>query len=253
MSIVAREEEFYDRFWQISTKPHTIEGKITIPGVSSLMNKRVLICSCGSGYLPVQAAKEGAEVFAFDISKVAIDKANEMAAYNGVTISTDIMDFHSLKYPDNYFDVIHGTMILHHIDCSIVSKELYRCLKPNGIAFFKENSDRNPILRFFRRTIFGKPGEIQKNKFLFFKRGGTSDEYPLTDDEIDEFRQIFGEQNLRLYFEDFMFFKCLSSFAFDNRFMRKVTGCLDTIVISTLPFLRKYSFSQEVWMRKAAT
>jgi SAM-dependent methyltransferase len=249
MSIAEREKEFYDRFWQ-QTKPHIIKGKITIPEVSSLMKKRVLICSCGAGYQPIQAAKEGAEVFAFDISNLAVEKAAEMAAYNKVAINAEVMDFHALKYPDNYFDVIYGTMILHHIDCSIVSKELYRCLKPNGIAFFKENSDRNPILRFFRRAFFGKPGEIQKQKFLFFKRGGSSDEYPLTDEEIDEFRQIFGKQNIKLFFPDFVFFQCLYRFGLNKVLVRKVTEFLDMIVSSVFPFLRKYSFAQEVWMKK---
>jgi SAM-dependent methyltransferase len=250
MSIEDREREFYDQFWNEHSQPRTIEGKISIPEVGSLAGKRVLICSCGAGYLPVQAANEGAEVYAFDISSVAVQKAADIAAYNRVVINVDVMDFQSLKYPDNYFDIIYGTMILHHIDCSIVSKEVYRCLKPNGLAFFKENSDRNPILRFFRRTLFGKPGEVQRQAFLCFKRKGTSDEYPLTDEEIDEFRQVFGKQNVKLFFEEFVFFNCFSSFGFDNVFMRKITGSLDAVVATTLPFLRKYSFLQEVMMRK---
>jgi SAM-dependent methyltransferase len=249
MSTVEREREFYNRFWQ-QTIPHIIEGGITIPEVSSLMKKRVLICSCGAGYQPVQAANQGAEVFAFDISESAVEKAAEMAAYNKVAINAEVMDFHALKYPDNFFDVIFGTMILHHIDCSIVSKELYRCLKPNGIAYFKENSDRNPILRFFRRACFGKPGEIQKQKFLFFKRGGSSDEYPLTDEEIGEFKQVFGEQNIKLFFPQFVFFSIFYGFGLKKELVRKVTGFLDLIVSSAFPFLRKYSFLQEIQMKK---
>ena len=47
---------------------------------------------------PGASCQRGGRVYAFDISGVAIDKANEMAAYNGVTINTDVMNFHSLKY-----------------------------------------------------------------------------------------------------------------------------------------------------------
>ncbi len=251
MSVTERERDHYNKHWR-KTKPFIVEGTIDIPEIGSLNKKRVLICSCGAGYNPVKAAKEGAEVFAFDISETAIEKAREMASYNGVSINAEVMDFHALKYPDNYFDVIYGTMILHHIDCSVVSRELYRCLKPEGVAFFHENSDRNPFLRFIRRAFFGKPGEIQKSKFLFFKRHGTTDEYPLTEEEIDTFRDIFGEKNVRLFYPKFVFFQCLYMFGINAAILKKITLFLDNLTFSAFPFVRKYSFVQDVWMKKNA-
>lgn len=249
MTISDREKEYYDKFWEV-TRPEKIEGTLNIPGISSLLNTRVLICSCGSGWQPIQAANGGAEVYAFDISEKAVENALAMAAYNKVTINAEVMDFHSLKYPDNYFDIIYGTMILHHIDCSAVSREIYRCLKPGGMAYFKENSDRNPILRFFRRALFGKPGELQKRKFLFFERGGSNDEYPLTDAEIYEFRKIFGKQHVKLFFPDFVFFALLYRFGMKKEIVLKITQFLDEIVSAAFPFLQKYSFLQELQMEK---
>lgn len=250
MPVTEREKEFYDEFWK-QTKLHTIDGKMMeIPKVDSLVKKRVLICSCGAGWLPVQAANEGAEVYTFDISTKAVENAINMANYNKVKINAEVMDFHSLKYPENYFDVICGTMILHHVDCSIVSKEIYRCLKPNGIGYFKENSDRNPILRFFRKSFFGKPGEFQKQKFFIFKRGGSIDEYPLTDKEIENFRNIFGKQNVKILFQDFVFYQCLYRFGPKIRIVKTITEFLDICLINIFPFLKKYSFLQNVWMEK---
>lgn len=247
--ITQKEKDFYNSFWN-ETQAHSVEGSLIIPQIDSLSGKRVLICSCGAGFLPVLAAKQGADVYAFDISETAVEKAREMAEFNNVSVNASVMDFHALQYPDHFFDVIYGRMILHHIDCKLVSKELFRCLKPGGVACFDENSDRNPVLRFFRRALFGKPGEVQKSKFLFFKRGGTSDEYPLMDEEIAEFEKVFGKENVRLFFPSFLFFQCLYAFGLKRPIVERVTAFCDNLIARLVPGVRKFSFLQTVWIQK---
>jgi SAM-dependent methyltransferase len=249
--VVDREKEFFDAYWE-RTPVRRIEEPLLIPGLD-LRGKRVLICSCGTGEDPVRAACSGAaEVHTFDISEVAVRKAREVAAYNGVAVDARVMDFHALEYPADYFDVIYGLAILHHVDCGRVGREIHRCLRPGGVAMFSENSDRNPVLRLARRLLFGRPGQRQRHRFLFFTRAGTSDEYPLTDAEIEAAADAFGGA-YRLSFSRFWFFQMLAYHGWRNGRFQRLMSALDGLTVRAFPALARYSFVQEVWFEKAAT
>jgi len=245
---VDREREFFDELWK-STQPREVYEHLEIPTVGTLLGKRVLICSCGSGTEPVLAAKEGAEVYAFDISETAIRKAEEVAAFNRVKVIAEVMDFHDLKYPDDFFDVIYGTSILHHVDCAVAGRQIFRCLKPGGIAYFRENSDRNPILRFLRRLLFGSPGGYQRQKFWFIKRTGTTDEYPLTEEEVAQLSDIFGG-HIKRYYPRFYFFYLLYFVGWRNERFGKLLWDFDTAIGDLFPFLKRYSFVQDLLLQK---
>ncbi len=247
--LIRREREFFDACWQ-DTTPRRIEGRLEIPGVE-LRGKRVLICSCGSGIDVVLAGNAGAEVYAFDISPTAVAKAREVAAFNGVRVVADEMDFHELRYPDAYFDVIFGSSILHHVECGKVGGELWRCLRPGGVAYFFENSDRNPVLRWFRRLAFGNPGEVQRERFLFFRRYGSPDEYPLTVEELRELAQAFPGR-LTLSHDRFVFFELLAIHGWHAPRFRKLMQGLDALAVRVAPGLLPYSFEQYVRLERPA-
>ncbi len=245
--LAERERSYFDEYWQ-SVTPRRIEGRLEIPGMD-LRGKRVLICSCGSGEEPVMAANAGAEVHAFDISATAVAKALEVAAFNGVKVVAEQMDFHELRYPDGFFDAIYGASILHHVDCGRVGREIGRCLRPGGVAYFLENSDRNPLLRSVRRFAFGRPGEVQRKRFLFFRRDGTTDEYPLTVEELAELARAFpGEMSLS--HDRFVFFELLAIHGARAPLFRKLTRALDAAAVRVLPPLLPYSFHQQVRLEK---
>ena len=245
-----REKQFYDQRWK-AIGLSTVEGSLVpIPEVDTLAGKRLLICSCGSGVEPVQAAKAGAEVYTFDISRTAVENALRVAECNNVTVRAQVMSFESLAHEADYFDAIYGSSILHHVDCARVAPEIYRCLKPGGVAYFLENSDRNPLVRWARRVAFGAPKEVQRHQFMCFRRFGTSDEYPLTDDEIGEFKKVFGEENVRLVFDEFVFFQLLYHFGLRKEWFKRLTLSLDNLTVRVVPALMKYSYDQHVWMKK---
>jgi len=250
-AIQDREKQFYDEEWK-KIKVREIRGRVVVPEIPTLAGKRVLICSCGTGIEAVQAALEGADVYAFDISETAARNARAMAQHNNVQMQVEVMDFHQLTYPDNFFDIVYGSAILHHIDCDRVGRHIHRVLKPNGVAYFLENSDRNAVLRWVRRLAFGKPGGYQRQKFLFFRRNGTTDEYPLTEEEVDTLRNIF-QGNVRRYNHTFEFFYLLNSMLIKKRSVGRKLRAFDRFVVRLLPFLRPYSFQQEIWMQKPAS
>jgi SAM-dependent methyltransferase len=248
MSVPQRERQFYDEEWK-KVDIRKITGRIEIPGLETLDGKRLLVCSSGTGIHAVRAAKQGAETYAFDISRTAVENTLMMAAYNDVRVQAAVMDFHSLSYKDSFFDVLYGSAILHHVDCSAVGEEIFRVLKPGGIAFFRENSDRNPILRILRRQLFGEPGGYQKQRFLFIERTGTTDEYPLTDKEVETLAETF-DGNIGVYNESFRFFILFNRLIFRNPRLGQLLRSLDTATGRAFPFLRKYSFEQQLLLMK---
>ena len=248
MELSERERTFFDAYWQLA-ELERVTAKLEIPGLPSLAGRRVLVCSCGSGGEPVMAANAGATVSAFDISPVAVANAQRYAAYHGVSVAVRVMDFHQLEYPDESFDVITGTAVLHHVDCARVGPQIWRCLAPGGIAYFRENSDRNPLLRFARRALFGRPGEVQRTRFLGLRRNGTPDEYPLTEDEIATLDGAFEGELVRLY-PNFAFFELLAMFGWRNPGFWSWMQKLDRMTVRVAPFVRPWSFLQDVWAQK---
>ena len=56
-----------------------------------------------------------------------------------------------LDYPDDRFDLSIGFAILHHLDLELSLAELYRVLKPGGVAYFVEPLGSNPLINLYRR------------------------------------------------------------------------------------------------------
>jgi ubiquinone/menaquinone biosynthesis C-methylase UbiE len=245
--VLAREAAHFDRQWS-GVPLCRVTAQLHVPGIKSLRGKRILICSCGSGDQPVMAANAGAEVYAVDISAAGIEKARQMAEFNNVKVRAEIMDLHQLSYPDDFFDVMFGSAVLHHLDCVRAGAEFYRCLKPGGLAYFAgENSDRNCILRFFYRALGHWGVDGKPKKYLFFQRTGTPDERMLCEADIEALRRYFGN-TVQVTVTEFMFFRKLSHVI--GRRMLGLTAALDALTGKLFPFLRRYSYDQNILLQK---
>jgi ubiquinone/menaquinone biosynthesis C-methylase UbiE len=245
--VSARQAAHFDGEWKgIGVKQ--IQEALKIPGLPDLTGKRVLVCSCGSGIEPVMAARAGAEVYAVDISSVGVANAQSMARFNQVRVEAEVMDLHQLRYTDDFFDVIYGSAILHHLDCSIFGAEMMRCLKPGGIGyFFDENSDSNRILNYFYNALSKTDRSGKFKKVGFLQRLGTADERILSRDDLRILSAQFSG-NLRILVERFGFFQLFSR-VIRGRFLG-ITTPLDNAIFAVAPFLRRYSYYQDVWMQK---
>jgi predicted SAM-dependent methyltransferase len=72
---------------------------------------------------------------------IPIDKFTEGYAYPKDVLDMDIL---SLNFPDNSFDVIICNHVLEHIpDDKTAMKELFRVLKPGGVAFLQVPLDKS--------------------------------------------------------------------------------------------------------------
>jgi ubiquinone/menaquinone biosynthesis C-methylase UbiE len=119
--------------------------------------KRVLEYGCGEGWITREMARDGALVSAFDISAEAVRKTRQVLASDGLSdrCHIDVMGAERLVYPDNSFDLSVGFAILHHLDLALAISELYRVLKPGGLAYFAEPLGGNPLINLYRRFTPG--------------------------------------------------------------------------------------------------
>jgi len=152
----------------IYTKMREMSGDIT--------GKRVLEYGCGTGWITLDLASRGGIIDSFDISPVAIDRTKNLIEKYGFggNCTVQKMSAESLIYDDNLFDIVFGFAILHHLDLRIAIPELYRVLKPAGIAFFAEPLGSNPLINLYRvltpqyRTPDEKP--IILNEFMAYTK-----------------------------------------------------------------------------------
>lgn len=114
--------------------------KETLPGLSP---GKILMPGEGEGRNAVYAAKLGWEVHAFDQSRVAMQKAQDLAKENNVKIGYTIAHISDCELPENAYDAVN--MVFLHLPPGareIWHKQLYKSLRPGGIlimeAFDKE-------------------------------------------------------------------------------------------------------------------
>ncbi|WP_375177135.1 class I SAM-dependent methyltransferase [Marinobacter mobilis] len=155
------EEEFHDRKYSVdnSSPKHYSYGptyrifKNMKNMLGNVEGKNILEYGCGNGWMTAELAAMGANhLNTFDISDEAVKSTKELLVKRGLEqgVSVDKMAAEALAYPDNTFDVIFGFAILHHLDLDIAISELYRVLKPGGIAIFAEPLESNPAIRIYR-------------------------------------------------------------------------------------------------------
>jgi ubiquinone/menaquinone biosynthesis C-methylase UbiE len=116
-------------------------------------NKAVLEYGCGEGWISKDLALAGARLSAFDISAEAVSRTRQVLESAGVLdrCTVEQMGAEKLRYPDDAFDSAIGFAILHHLDLDMALAELYRVLRPGGVAYFAEPLGSNPIINLYRR------------------------------------------------------------------------------------------------------
>lgn len=118
-----------------------------------LSGKRVLEYGCGEGWITRDLMRKGAMVSAFDTSAEAVRRTREILVSDGVADRCSVvqMGAERLDYPDDAFDMAVGFAIIHHLDLNLTIPELYRVLKPGGVAYFAEPLGSNPLINLYRR------------------------------------------------------------------------------------------------------
>ena len=88
----------------------------------------------------------------FDLSRPAIETARKAATRFGLSAEFTQMDAAALTYPDDFFDLVIGFGVLHHvIKYPTADVQLFRGMKPAARAVFHETLWDNPLINFARK------------------------------------------------------------------------------------------------------
>ncbi len=111
---------------------------------------KCLEVGCGTGLFTQDLVKSGADITAIDISADLLEHAKKKVP-NVTFLEKDAC---YTGFPDESFDVVVGSSILHHLDIDLSLKEIYRILKKDGTLWFTEPNYLNPHVYLERRVEF---------------------------------------------------------------------------------------------------
>lgn len=228
------------------------DNLIFINEIGNISNLKILDCGCGDGIIACYLASQGAEVWGFDISDKMILNANRRATIYGLgpRINFKCCSFESADYPSDFFDVVYGNMILHHLeDKSSAIQNVKRILRQGGYAIFRDTSASNPVLNLARNKIIGRFGT---------KKIGSTDEHPISYEGIEQIRREVD--NINHYYPE-MFLWRLSGRLFTMPLVRflppfskdiiyNVCSLADRATYHLFPFLRNLSYYSYLKIRR---
>lgn len=103
---------------------------------------KILEIGCGTAYFTRELAKTAALITAIDISPDLLEEARLNCPFPNVTFETQ--NAYALTYPDNAFDSVVGSSVLHHLEIDEGLRQIYRVLRPGGLIVFTEPNMLNP-------------------------------------------------------------------------------------------------------------
>jgi len=124
-----RTSEDYARFRDIY--PDVFYEKIVGLGLC-VKGQRVLDLGTGTGVLPRNLYKYGAEFFGADISENQIEQARRLSDEAGLNISYVVSPAETVDFPDKHFDVITACQCFIYFDKTVIAEKLHRLLKDGG-------------------------------------------------------------------------------------------------------------------------
>jgi ubiquinone/menaquinone biosynthesis C-methylase UbiE len=161
--ILRKEQDFHDRwaaaidvegiqvrdYFEACTAP---ENRFILKQLGDVRGKYLLDLGCGAGENSVYFASQGARCVAADYSPGMVEVALKLAEANGVEVTGQVTNAMAMQFPDNTFDIVYASNLLHHIpDPSLTIREAHRILKPGGQFCFWDPLKHNPVINVYRR------------------------------------------------------------------------------------------------------
>jgi len=131
------------------------EGEAIVRAVGNLRGKKVLEVGCGPGGQIPLFAHAGARVWAFDLVPEVVEVARRTCRVSGIEdrVELSVSSVEDMSYADEMFDVVVGFGVLHHVNIPLAARQVYRVLKPGGVAVFSEPLGSNWILEWARKHV----------------------------------------------------------------------------------------------------
>lgn len=183
-------------------------------------------CGMAKGGRSVRLAKRGATVHGIDISDYAIEFLSKEAEEEKLDIDYQVMNAEDMTFADDYFDVIYGTGILHHLDLNKSFSNIAQKLKDNGTAIFIEPLGHNPLINGFR----DKTPDIR-----------TEDEHPLLMPDFKLAKKYFNKVDVQYFYLTTLGVPILFKKK-QPKFLINFCNGLDKVIFTLLPFMKKHAW-----------
>ena len=145
----------------------------------------ILEYGCSYGDKGMRLAASAKTVSGIDISDAAIDMGTAKAKEAGLeNVNLQVMNAEDMSFPDNSFDLVYGSGIIHHLDVEKSYSEIARVLRPGGRALFVEPLGHNPAIELYRRVT---------------PAARTPDEHPLRVKDFKLFDHYFDKTNCKFF------------------------------------------------------
>lgn len=190
-----REAEFHDQTFAGNARARASKFYFTAAAAKryyhdlideNCAGQRVLEYGCGKGSHAFTLARLGADVVGIDLSPEGIRQATARAVQEGLEgqLSFEVMNAEALAFPENHFDLVCGSGILHHLDLDAACRELFRVLKPEARAVFFEPLGHNLLINLYRKLT---------------PKMRSKDEHPLLAHDLKTLAGYFHEANVRYF------------------------------------------------------
>lgn len=126
--------DFYKKYdeYRYKTESHIL-NELDLIGFDK---KKVLEIGLGQGADSMQIVKRGAMYYGIDLTEESVYRVKERFDFFNCEYKEIIQaDARKIPFLDNTFDVVYSHGVIHHSpDIYKISKEIFRVLKPHGIA-----------------------------------------------------------------------------------------------------------------------
>lgn len=168
--------EAYDRFTAYSTKPFDVAlAALVTPRALKRMPGAVIVdIGTGTGrfliHLAGIEALAGARLVGTDLFDDMLAQAGAAAREAGVALELTRQDVHRMDFPDAMADIVTSRSTVHHWhDPARAFREIFRILKPGGIAFIcdiRRDAPAAAVDEFNRlRAAAGLPPSVLDEKY----------------------------------------------------------------------------------------
>ena len=243
-SVTPTPDYIFDRYRK-SSLPWIFPKEMLFRSLGQISGREILDMGCGEGELSTQLAKLGARVVGIDISPELIEVARRRAVADSVQERTEFLVWDILEkpLPEERFDLVTCSAVLHHVNIESFLPVLWASLKPGGIAVMIEPLGLSPGLRKLRAHV---PVNTE----------ASPGEHPLTRKELDLILQILGDARVN-YYELFsrlqVFLPNRNKIDRGHWFTKAALvslGSVDRFLLGMLPFLRKFAGEAVIVGRK---
>jgi len=137
MPITGVFSKLYDRYNTLGGFGQAFRQQI-VDEVSLKHGESALDCGCGTGTLAIIVKREvgpGGDVHGIDLSADQLAIARRKIQKEGLDIGLHEGSIDELPFPDESFDAIFSTLMLHHVPETVkrsAFREMHRVLKPGG-------------------------------------------------------------------------------------------------------------------------